>query len=58
MKMSDLTPEQRAEVIRIVKEQYPDVELRDDAEVDWFVIPFRKYREATGEPDEEGDDAK
>jgi hypothetical protein len=33
MKMSDLTPEEREEVIRIMKERYPDVELGDDMEI-------------------------
>jgi hypothetical protein len=45
MKMSDLPPEEREEVIRMLKERYPDVELRDDAEVDYYLFPFLKDRE-------------
>jgi hypothetical protein len=42
MKASDLTPEEREEIIRNMKERYPDFELRDDAEVDYFLFPFPK----------------
>jgi hypothetical protein len=45
MKMSDLPPEEREELIRMLKERYPDVELRDDAEVDYYLFPFPKDRE-------------
>ena len=45
MKLSDLPPEEREEVIRMTKESHPDVELRDDAEVDYFLFPFPKDRE-------------
>jgi hypothetical protein len=45
MKMSDLLPEEREELIRMLKERYPDVELRDDAEVDYYLFPFPKDRE-------------
>ncbi len=29
----------------MMKEHYPDVELRDDAEIDYFLFPFPKDRE-------------
>src|SRR5215813_11765210 len=45
MRMSDLTPEEREEVIRMMKEHYPDFELREDAEIDHYLIPFPKDRE-------------
>lgn len=45
MKMSALPPEEREELIRVLKERYPDVELRDDAEVDYYLFPFPKDRE-------------
>jgi hypothetical protein len=45
MKVSDLTPEEREEIIRDMKEHYPDFELRDDAEIDYFLFPFPKDRE-------------
>ena len=38
MKVSDLTPEEREEIIRDMKEHYPNFELRDDAEVDYYLI--------------------
>jgi hypothetical protein len=40
--MSDLPPEKREELIRILKERYPDVELRDDMKVGYYLIPFPK----------------
>jgi hypothetical protein len=42
MKVSDLTLEEREEIIRDMKEHYPDFELRDDAEIDYFLFPFPK----------------
>ena len=45
MRLSDLPPEEREELIRMLKESHPDVELRDDAEVDHFLFPFPKDRE-------------
>jgi hypothetical protein len=45
MKASDLTPEEREGVIRMMKEHYPDFELRDDAEIDYYLFPFPKDRE-------------
>jgi hypothetical protein len=45
MKLSDLPPEEREEVIRMTKESHPDVELRDDTEFDYFLFPFPKDRE-------------
>ena len=45
MKISDLTPEEREEVIRIMKESHLDVELRDDTEFDYFLFPFPKALE-------------
>jgi hypothetical protein len=52
MRMRDLPPEEREEIIRMTKENHPGVELTDDTEVDYFLSPFPKNRE------EEGDDAK
>ncbi|HEU0183982.1 MAG TPA: hypothetical protein VFS27_01615 [Blastocatellia bacterium] len=45
MKVSDLTPEEREEIIRDMKEQYPDFGLRDDAEIDYWLFPSPKDRE-------------
>jgi hypothetical protein len=45
MKLSDLPPEEREEVIRMTKESHPDVELRDDAEVACYLFPFPGDRE-------------
>jgi hypothetical protein len=45
MKVNDLTPAEREEIIRDMKERYPDFELRDDAEVDYFLFPIPKDRE-------------
>lgn len=45
MKMSDLAPEEREEIIRIMKERFPDLEPGDDMEVDYYLFPFPKNRE-------------
>jgi hypothetical protein len=45
MKMSDLTPEEREEAIRIWKERYPDLEPGNDVEIDYFLFPVPKDRE-------------
>jgi hypothetical protein len=45
MRMSDLPPEEREEIIRILKERYPDVELRDDTEIVYYLLPFPKELE-------------
>jgi hypothetical protein len=40
MRMSDLTPEEREEIIRMLKERYPDGEIRDDMEISYYLFPF------------------
>jgi hypothetical protein len=45
MKASDLTPEEREEIIRDMKERYPDFELTEGMEVDYFLFPIPKDRE-------------
>jgi hypothetical protein len=45
MRLSDLPPEEKEELIRMLKERYPDVELRDDAEIAYYLFPFPKDRE-------------
>jgi hypothetical protein len=42
MKVSDLTPAEREEIIRDMKEHYPNFELRDDAEINHYLFPFPK----------------
>jgi hypothetical protein len=42
MKVSDLTPAEREEIIRDMKEHYPNFELRDDAEINYYLFPFPK----------------
>jgi hypothetical protein len=49
MRLRDLPPEEREEVIRMMKESLPDVELTDDTEFDYFLFPFPKDGEAIDE---------
>lgn len=53
MKASDLTPEEGEEIIRDMKKQYPDFELRDDAEIDYWLFPLLNDPETT-----DGNEAK
>ncbi len=45
MKISDLTPERREAVIRMIKEHDPGAEPGDDTEISYYLFPLPKERE-------------
>ena len=61
IKMSALTPEERAEAARQIKKLLLGAEPGDDEETFYYLSPFPEDREVTDEPQprgKEGDDAK